>query len=753
MSEESTQLVIDGMTCAACVGRIERRLAKTPGVNHAVVNLATGRADIRFDLASTNTTALCAVITDAGYAARPAPIGHPEEPPTTLAALWLAAGLSLPVLMLAMLPMLWPAFGAWLITVSPWPAAGAAVQWCLASAILLGPGRRFFQAGWHALKSLDPDMNTLVAAGTGAAWLYSSVVLFAPRLIPASAQGLYFDTVAVVITAILLGKALESRAKRRATAALHQLAELTHQPAHRLNADGTEESLPPDQLRVGDWVIVRPGERIPADARIVDGRAAIDESVLTGEPLPASRQAGDIVVGGTRCLDGRLHLQITAIGHDTVLARIVALVEQAQGSKLPIQRLADRVVRLFTPVVLLIALATFIFWSVLGLAHGGGLAVAFASAVTVLVVACPCAMGLATPAAIVVGTGRAAELGVLFREGAALESLATLDTLLLDKTGTLTAGQPRIVATSAPGDWLAAAIALEQQSEHPLALAFSAFAADHPQDVPSVVQFTAFPGEGISGVRTDDGAALRVGSAAFIAHHTPLPDHLVTAANAHAGSTLVWVALDGQTAGFVAITDPLRPETAAVVTALRERGIRPVMVTGDTPLSALSAAQRLGLNGADDLHAQAHPADKARCVQAAQRAGHRVGFIGDGINDAPALAQADVGLALASGSEIARDTAAVSLTGGLSGLITAIDTARQTLRVIRSNLFWAFFYNLLLIPIAMGIGRPWGIELNPMVAGIAMGLSSVFVLINSLRLKRLPPWRPTPDSPRPLHEK
>ncbi|WP_407275997.1 heavy metal translocating P-type ATPase [Halothiobacillus sp. DCM-1] len=738
MSQTTTQLTIEGMTCAACVSRIERRLAKTPGIEQAVVNLATGKADIRYDETTLDPAALCALITAAGYRAQPVTSTPQEASPASTRRLGWAVALGLPVVLLAMLPMLWPAAGDWLARHEPWPRGFDWLQWLLATALLLGPGRRFFRDGGRAAKSLEPDMNTLVATGTGAAWLYSSLVLFLPSALPTSAHGLYFDTVAVVIAAVLAGKALEDRARQRAGAALHRLAALTRQPARRMTPDGRIEDIPAEHLRLGDHLIVRPGERIPADARILDGRAAVDESLLTGEPLPVARQAGDPVVGGTRCLDGQLTLQVTAIGEATVLAQIVALVEHAQGSKLPIQRLADRVVRWFTPLVLLIALASFGLWWDLGEAQGGGLAVALASAVTVLVVACPCAMGLATPAAILVGTGRAAELGVLFREGAALEALAGIDTLMLDKTGTLTEGQPRIVATSAAGDWLAAAIALEQQSEHPLALAFREVAKQMSDPLPVMTQFTAHPGEGIRGLRAADGAVVQVGSASWIAQQAALPEALRRAAEAHTGHSLVWVAIDGRVEGFIALADPARPEAAAVIAALRARGIRPIMVTGDARISAEHTAKQLGM---DELIADTRPADKARCVQAEQLAGHRVGFIGDGINDAPALAQAEVGLALTCGSEIARDTAAVSLTGGLSRLITAIDSARHTLRVIRSNLFWAFFYNSLLIPLAAGLGRPWGLELNPMVAGIAMGLSSVFVLINSLRLKRIPPWQ------------
>lgn len=750
MSEKTAQLVIDGMTCAACVGRIERRLAKTPGVQHATVNLATGRADIQFDADTIQPSALCAAIADVGYGARPFETRATEEPSTSAHAVGLSAALTLPVLALAMLPMLWPTFGTALQATQPFPAFWDGLQWGLASVILFGLGRRFFRAGWHAARAFEPDMNTLVATGTGAAWLFSSLALFWPESLPSAARGLYFDTVAVVITAILFGKWLEHRAKAQAATALTQLAALTHQPARRLNADGSETALSPDQLQIGDRVAVRPGERIPADARIEQGRAAVDESLLTGEPLPVSRSPGDAVVGGTRCLDGHLQLVVTATGQNTVLARIIALVERAQSGKLPIQRLADRVVRVFTPLVLLIALGAFGFWLWLGAAHGGGLAVAFVSAITVLVVACPCAMGLATPAAILVGTGRAAQLGVLFREGTALEALAQLDTLLLDKTGTLTEGRPRLIATHKnealqgldPG-WLAAATALEQHSEHPLADAFRQYRQDNPAlfpgEPPRFRAFTAHPGEGIDGIREADGARVTVGSADFIARHASLPETLRAQAAEYLGSTVVWVAIDHQVRGFVAITDALRPEAPAVIAALRARGIRPVMVTGDSHASAQVHATALGMH---ELYADTRPAGKAHCVQTAQQSGARVGFVGDGINDAPALAQAEIGLALSSGSEIARDTAAVSLTGGLAALITAIDTARHTLRVIRSNLFWAFFYNILLIPLAAGVGRPWGIELNPMVAGIAMGLSSVFVLANSLRLKHLKPWQP-----------
>ncbi len=737
-------LAVEGMTCASCVGRVERALKRTPGVLEATVNLATERAHVRYLPAMTDPETLAAAVAEAGYAAHPLSEAGADENDQRRAALRamgrdvaLAVGLAVVILLLSMGGAFIPAFDHALQAASPVPHFWDWVQWLLASIVLFGPGLRFFRPGWIAYRHLSPDMNSLVATGTGAAWAYSTLVLIAPGLFPVVARHVYFDSAAVVIAAVLFGKYLEELAKGRTSAAIRKLVGLQAKTARRLGADGSEVEVPVAQLRVGDRVAVRPGERVPVDGKVVEGRAHVDESMLTGEPLPALKQPGDAVVGATVDQDGRLVIEATSVGRDTVLAQIIKLVESAQTGKLPIQGLADRVVRVFSPAVIAIAIAAFTVWLLLG----ANISVALVAAVAVLVVACPCAMGLATPAAIMVGTGRAAELGVLFRKGEALEALSHVDTVLFDKTGTLTEGRPALGAVEGPqaDEALRLAAALEAASEHPLARAIVEAAKERQLELPTAEDFQAVVGYGIEG--RVEGRRVLVGARRFMAREDiDLGTLSERAAALEAeGSTVVFVAADGRALGLLAIADRIKPEALAVVDALRQRGLRVAMVTGDARRTAEAVAARLGI---EEVHAEVLPQDKARVVSELQEAGRRVAFVGDGINDAPALAQADVGIALASGTDIAIEAADVTLTRGQLGeVVTALDAARKTLGNIRGNLFWAFFYNILLIPIAAGVAAPVGIHLNPMLAGVAMGLSSIFVLGNSLRLKRLHAWQ------------
>ncbi|MFA7525805.1 MAG: copper-translocating P-type ATPase, partial [Acidithiobacillus sp.] len=528
----------------------------------------------------------------------------------------------------------------------------------------------------------------------------------------------------------------------RTSAAIKQLLGLQAKEAHVLR-DGTELQVAIGAVVPGDQVVVRPGERLPVDGVVVDGDSHVDTAMLTGEPLPERKKQGDPVVGGTVNREGRLLIRATSVGQGTVLAQIIRLVEQAQTGKLPIQGLADRVVRIFTPLVILIALLSFFFWLLFG--PPPAITLAMLSAVAVLVVACPCAMGLATPAAVMVGTGRAAELGVLFRKGAALESLAAVDTVCLDKTGTLTYGRPAVTRIDAadPAYVLQMAAAVEAASEHPLAHAVLAAAGERHLDIPAVDDFTAFPGKGVQG--RVDGLTVLVGTLAWMDEQGVVMAGFSTGDLQQTGGTIVGVARDGRLLGLLEISDVARPESAQVVRALGTLGLRVAMVTGDAEAAARVIAGRLGI---DDIYAQVLPQDKAEIVRRLQTEGHKVVFVGEGINDSPALAQADVGMALASGTDIAMEAADITLThGDLGGVITAIQAARQSMRTIRGNLFWAFFYNILLIPVAAGVAIPLGIQLNPMLAGVAMGLSSVFVLSNSLRLKRLQPWVASPEAP------
>jgi Cu+-exporting ATPase len=737
------ELAVEGMTCASCVGRVERALTKSPGVIDASVNLATERAKITFLPAMTDADALAAVVSDAGYEAHP--IADTSEASETQAErrraslramgldLAIAGILGLAIVVLAMGGTFIPSFDRALTALSPFTGFWEWVQFALASVVLFWPGRRFFRPGLIAYRHLSPDMNSLVATGTGAAWIYSTAVLLAPGLFPPEARHVYFDSAAVVIAAVLAGKYLEEIAKGRTSAAIRKLVGLQGKTARKLDEQGMEHDVPVAQLRVGDRLIVRPGERMPVDGRVVEGRAHLDESMLTGEPLPVAKTAGDDVVGGTVDLDGRLVVEATSVGSDTVLAQIIKLVESAQTGKLPIQGLADRVVRVFTPIVLIIAVLSFGGWMLIS----GNISEAMVAAVAVLVVACPCAMGLATPAAIMVGTGRAAELGVLFRKGEALETLSHVDTVLFDKTGTLTEGRPVLVDTvePKPGDALRLAAALEGASEHPLARAIVAAANERDLDLPAVTDFRAIAGNGIEG--RIDGKLVRVGARRFMELEGVALDDLVDKAHEleGAGRTVIYVAADREALALFAIADRVKPEAHSVVEALRARGVNVAMVTGDAKATARAVADQLGIK---DVRAEVLPQDKATVVTDLQQKNHRVAFVGDGINDAPALAQADVGIALATGTDIAIEAADVTLTRGqLDEVITALDAARRTLNNIRGNLFWAFFYNIILIPIAAGLAAPFGIHLNPMVAGVAMGLSSVFVLGNSLRLRRL----------------
>jgi Cu+-exporting ATPase len=755
-----TDIAVGGMSCAACSARIERALLALPGVISASVNLATERAHVQAFAGSMAEGDIAAAIRAAGYS--PRPVAGADTPATQDAAraaqlraharrAAIAAALALPVVVLAMGPMIVPSLGRLLLAIEPAPGSWNALQWLLASAVAFGPGWRFFSAGASALRHGSPDMNTLVMLGVGSAWAFSTTVLLEPGWFPAAARATYFESVAVVVAVVLLGKYLEALAKGRAGDALRKLAGLQARAAlvERL---GAQISVPIGQVVVGDIAVVKPGERIPVDGRVVSGSGFVDAAMITGEPMPVAVGPGVGVIGGTINQLGTLRVAVTEVGSHTMLAQIVTMVEQAQGSKLPIQGLADRIVAVFTVVVLAIAALTFGAWLIFAPAPAIGLAVV--SAVAVLVVACPCAMGLATPAAIMVGSGRGAELGVLFRRGAALEMLSGVDTVIFDKTGTLTEGKPSLTEIEPadgidPQALLAWAAAADAGSEHPLAAAIVAGARARKLDLPAVTGFEAIAGNGI-------GASIAGKRVLVGAERLLLAEHVDVAPLAAAtqrllarGRSLAFVAVDGRAWGVLGVSDTLKPGAAAVVAALRARGLQVALMSGDALAPAQAAA---ALAGIDDVLAGVLPAGKAEAIRQRQAAGARIAFVGDGINDAPALAQADAGIAVASGTQIAIAAADVTLSRGELGvLVTAIDVANRTMKIIRANLFWAFFYNALLIPVAAGVLYPaWSITMNPMFAGLAMGLSSVFVLANSLRLRRVPAWvpaaRPTPPA-------
>ncbi|MHB1587555.1 MAG: heavy metal translocating P-type ATPase [Acidiferrobacteraceae bacterium] len=747
---------VGGMTCASCAGRVERALEALLGVVEATVNLATGRANVRYLDGTLTETEIAKAISDAGYEAQPreddrlmtgAPGNHAAL--RRLRRDTLRAGvLTVPVLILAMGTAFVPSFQHALLQVAP-AAVWSWTEAVLTSIILFMPGRRFFRPGWIAYRHLSPDMNSLVMTGTGAAWLYSLVVLLFPAAFPPNARNLYFDSAAVIITVILFGKYLEELAKGRTGAAIKGLIGLQAKTVRRLRGV-VEEEVPVSALAIGEIVLVKPGERIPVDGTVVLGESYVDESMLSGEPTPIAKRPGDRLIGGSMNQHGVLHVRAGEIGKDTVLAHIIRLVEKAQTSKLPIQGVADRVVAVFTPAVIVLAMLTFTIWLVAG--PPPAITMALVSAVAVLVVACPCAMGLATPAAIMVGSGRAAELGVLYRKGEAMEILSHVDTVVFDKTGTLTAGHPQLTDLVAPGynrndvlRWVAAA---ESGSEHPLAIAVQTAARREGIEPLKAEAFQAIPGYGIRA--QIDSHTLLIGTERLMQREAVAQNDWQAAAIgplSSAGKTPIFVARDGRVIAVLAIADPLRPEAPALVRALARLRLDIVMMTGDSRHTAAAVAERAGIR---HYQAETLPADKASAVAALQREGHKVAFVGDGINDAPALAQADVGIAVGHGTDIAIEAADVTLTrDDLSGVATAIHIARRTLATIRGNLFWAFFYNILLIPLAAGLFYPYfGIALNPMVAGLAMGFSSVFVLTNSLRLKRI---TATP-LPRDAHE-
>ncbi len=713
---EVVTLSVEGMTCAACTGRVERVLKAQPGVASAVANLATRRAQVTL-WERADPAALAAAVTRAGYAATPLEEAAPADPQAEERRLWrdfvIAGLLTLPVFVAEMGGHLFPAFHHWLHG-----AVGQRPLWImeflLTSAVLAGPGRRFFAKGIPSLLRGGPDRNALVAVGTLAAWGFSTLVLFAPSLIPAESRHVWFEAAAVIVTLILLGRALEARARGRAGAAIARLVGL--QPRVARLEDGQE--VPVASLLPGMRIALRPGERVPVDGLVADGASAVDESMLTGEPLPVEKRAGAPVTAGTVNGTGALVVEVKAVGAATTLARIVAMVEEAQGSKLPVQAMVDRVTLWFVPAVMVVAAVTAIVW----LMATGDVARALVSGVAVLIIACPCAMGLAVPVSILVGTGRAAELGVLFRRGDALQALAGVKTVGFDKTGTLTEGKPRVAAVHGP-DWvLPMAAAVERGSEHPLAAAVLTAA----RDVPEATGFKARPGYGAEAMV--QGARIEVGAARMFAA-IPRALEAKAAEAAAQGQSLLYVARDGAVEGLIVASDQPKPGAAEAVAGLAAMGVEGAMVSGDTPAAAQAVASGLGISR---VHAGILPEGKLEIVRDMGGA-----FVGDGINDAPALAAAEVGIAMGTGTDVAIEAGEVVLMrGDPRAVVSAVKVSRAVMRNIRQNLVWAFGYNVALVPVAAGVLVPFGgPQVSPMLGAGAMALSSVFVLLNALRLK------------------
>ncbi|MCF3973678.1 heavy metal translocating P-type ATPase [Paracoccus salsus] len=733
----TTRLQIEGMSCASCSGRVERALTGRPDVTEAVVNLVASSASVTHapgvaagDLART--------VTEIGYPAHPitpdtAPDmqGDGHEARDLRRAFLLSLVLTLPVFIAEMGGHMLPGFHHWMIGL-----IGKGPLWVgemlLTAAVLAGPGSRFFLTGFPALLRGAPEMNSLVALGSGAAFLFSTVVTLAPDIVPAPSRQVYFEAAAVIVTLILMGRWMEARAKGRAGQAIRSLIELVPDHATALR-DGQPVQVPVAELRTGDLVHLAPGERVAVDGVVTEGHGHIDESMLTGEPIPARKQPDDPVTGGTINGSAALTYRVTATGADTALSRIVAMVEAAQSSKLPVQALVDRITRVFVPVVMALAVLTLALW----LAFGPGLAEAVVASVAVLIIACPCAMGLAVPVSIMVGTGRGAEMGVLFRRGEALQRLARAQSVAFDKTGTLTIGRPQLTGIWTDGlsqdQALRLAASAEARSEHPLGAAIVSAAQHQGLDLPAAEKVDAAAGRGLTA--QVEGQSLLIGNRAALEEAgIVLSAGLAESAEAAAaqGATPVHLAIDGRHAASFALADPERPESAATIAALHDLGLRCVMLSGDTQATAQAVGRRLGI---DDIQGGLRPDDKLRAIR---NLGDETVFVGDGINDAPALAAAGTGIAIGTGTDIAIESAdAVLMSGDPSGVVRAIRLSRAVMRNIHQNLFWAFAYNAALIPVAMGALVPFGgPQLSPMLGAAAMALSSVFVVGNALRLRR-----------------
>ncbi|MEI4493923.1 heavy metal translocating P-type ATPase [Mameliella alba] len=749
---KTIELAVDGMTCASCVGRVERALLAVPGVTGARVNLATEQATVE---GTADVTALIAAVAETGYTAREVRQDTNED--ETRAArkdaeqallkrdLGLAAAFALPVFVLEMGSHVIPGMHA-LVGSTIGHGTSWLLQFALTTFVLAVPGLRFYTKGIPALLRGAPDMNSLVAVGTLAAYLYSVVATFAPGLLPAGTVNVYYEAAAVIVTLILLGRHLEARAKGRTSEAIKRLVGLQAKTA-RVRRDGSVLEIPVAEVAPGDIVEVRPGDRLPVDGEVVEGESYVDESMITGEPVPVAKSIGAEVVGGTVNQNGALAFRATAVGGDTMLSQIIRMVEAAQGSKLPIQALVDRVTMWFVPAVMTLAALTFGVWLIWG--PDPALTFGFVNAVAVLIIACPCAMGLATPTSIMVGTGRGAEMGVLFRKGEALQLLKETRVVALDKTGTLTEGKPALTDLElADGferdDVLAHVAAVEALSEHPIARAIVEAAEAEGLTLPAVEGFNSVTGYGVEA--TVAGARVQIGADRFMRKLGLDTGTFDRAAErlGDDGKTPLYAAIDGRLTAIIAVADPIKETTPEAIAALHDLGLKVAMITGDNARTADAIARRLGI---DEVVSEVLPDGKVDAVKRLKGLG-RLAYVGDGINDAPALAEADVGLAIGTGTDVAIEAADVVLmSGSLQGIPNAIALSQATIGNIRQNLFWAFAYNTALIPVAAGVLYPaFGILLSPVFAAGAMALSSVFVLGNALRLKRFAAPSPT-DAP------
>jgi|LakMenEpi03Aug12_release.lakeMendotaPanAssembly.Ray.scaffolds.fasta_scaffold21147_4 Cu+-exporting ATPase len=762
------ELSVHGMTCAACVGRVERALKKVPGVRSANVNLATERANVELENYSDKSMAqVTQAIRDSGYEAQilsnasdfPNIASSKSSSAADRISLWIAWGFAVPIFVISMAPMLVPSLMTLMMHWMPMERWNL-LLWFLATPVQFIPGLKFYKHAYASIRQRSLDMNFLVATGTTAAYGFSSLVTFFPDWLADEAKHVYFESSAVVIAFVLLGKHLEERSKRETRNALQALVRLQPRIAHRLSSTPSSKALPlafpamedidVHQLRLGDIIQVRPGESIPIDATVESGTSFVDESMITGEAIPVSKSPSMPVIGGTVNGNGTLVARVTAIGNETVLARITSLVMEAQSSKPPIQLTVDRVVNGFAPTVLVIALLSAIGWFLGSTEHR--LENALVHSVAVLIVACPCAMGLATPISMMVGSGRGAELGLLFRSGTSLQNLSSVQIALFDKTGTLTQGHPKLTdlkildpelgeQIESREQVLAFASLAAESSDHPISKAIVAAANErsqtHPQhDNLGVIESHAVPGRGVE-AKLSDGRTVFLGSYSWmmeLSKNSPESDHLNDEIR-NQGKSCSWVALDARILGVLLVSDPIKPEAAEAIQKIVGLGIVPSIVSGDHRVAVQNVASDLGI---DDWFAETMPSQKSDRIKALQASGKQVAFIGDGINDAPAIATANVGIAIGTGTEVAASAADVVLISGNLNLVpTAIRLAQAVLANIHQNLFWAFAYNIILIPVAAGILTPFtGWSLTPMLAATAMSLSSIFVVSNAWRLHR-----------------
>lgn len=741
---DSIDLDIGGMSCASCVRRVEKALSSVEGVKTANVNMATNRAHVEMLRGLTTIVQLQNAVEKAGYSAAPVNRekndNHRANETDKLArSLIIALILTIPVFVIEMGGHIIPSFHHWImVTIGEFPSR--LIQFILTTLVLFGPGWRFFKSGIPSLFRAAPDMNSLVAVGAFAAWAYSSVATFAGKLLPDGTDNVYFEAAAVIVTLILLGRYLEAGARGRTGEAIKALANLKPKIAH-VSRDNIEKDITINDVVIGDVIIVRPGEKIPVDGRVTNGSSNVDESMMTGEPLPVTKKSGDTVFGGTVNGNGTLTFVAEKVGEDTLIAQIQKMVEDAQSAKLPIQTLVDKVTSWFVPAVFAAAILTFVLWLLIGPAPV--LSHALVAGVSVLIIACPCAMGLATPTSIMVGTGRAARLGVLFRRGDALQTLRDAKIIAFDKTGTLTVGKPVLQKmVTAQGfeekNILAQIAAVEVRSEHPIGDALRDAANKANAKLDNVTNFNSKTGFGVYGEVKNH--QITIGADRYMKEIgvdiSVFND--ATQQFGKEGLTPFYAAVDNHIAAILAVEDPIKPRSTETIKVLNNMGIETALITGDNRNTAQAIGKQIGIS---EIIAEVLPAEKVDAVTKLTKAHGKIAFVGDGINDAPALAAADTGIAIGTGTDVAIESADVVLmSGDPSGVVNAVAISKATIRNIKQNLFWAFGYNVALIPVAAGIFYPWwGVQLSPMLSAAAMALSSIFVLSNALRLKRFKP--------------